>query len=97
MLAAHRGTADAAGVDWKSAVYRKVEEEVKADRGLTIERMVELARVSRAGFYRFDEDAKPAARSRHGLARRDPADRSGVAQLWPAADHRRTAPPRLER
>jgi putative transposase len=54
VLAAHRGTADAAGVDWKSAVYRKVEEEVKADRGLTIERMVELGRVSRSGFYRFD-------------------------------------------
>ena len=33
MLAAHRGAADAAGIDWKSAVYRKVQEEVKADRG----------------------------------------------------------------
>jgi hypothetical protein len=33
VLAAHRGTADAAGADWKSAVYRKVQEEVKADRG----------------------------------------------------------------
>ena len=30
---------------------------MKADRGLTIERMVELGRVSRSGFYRFDEDA----------------------------------------
>ena len=30
VLAAHRGTADAAGIDWKSAVYRKVQEEVKA-------------------------------------------------------------------
>jgi len=36
-----------------------VEEEVKANRGLTIERMVELGRVSRSGFYRFDGDAKP--------------------------------------
>ncbi len=35
----------------------KIQEEVKADRGLTIERMVELGRVSRASFYRFDEDA----------------------------------------
>ena len=59
VLAAHRGAADAAGIDWKSAVYRKVQEEVKADRGLTIERMVELARVSRASFYRFDENARP--------------------------------------
>jgi len=31
---------------------------VKADRGLTIERMVELGRVSRSGFYRF-QDGKP--------------------------------------
>jgi len=27
---------------------------VKLDRGLTIERMVKLGRVSRSGFYRFD-------------------------------------------
>lgn len=32
---------------------------MKANRGLTIERMVELGRVSRSGFYRFDGDAKP--------------------------------------
>jgi transposase InsO family protein len=30
---------------------------VKADRGLTIARMVELGGVSRAGFYRYEEDA----------------------------------------
>ncbi len=57
VLAAHRRTADAASTDWKSAVYREVDEEVsKADRGLTISRMVELCRVSRSGFYRFDGD-----------------------------------------
>ena len=44
--------------DWKSAVYRKVAEEVTADRGLSIERMVELGRVSRASFYRFNESPK---------------------------------------
>jgi putative transposase len=55
VLAAHRGTADAAGVDWKSAVYQKVEEEVKAKGGLTIERMVKLGQVSRSGFYRFND------------------------------------------
>jgi transposase InsO family protein len=59
VLAAHRRTADAAGIDWKSAVYRKVGEEVSAGRGLAIERMVELGRVSRSGFYRFDESARP--------------------------------------
>ena len=31
---------------------------MKADRGLTIERMVELGQVSRSGFYRFDDNAK---------------------------------------
>jgi putative transposase len=55
VLAAHRGTADAAGGDWKSAVYQKVQEEVKTGGRLTVERMVELGRVSRSGFYRFDD------------------------------------------
>jgi transposase InsO family protein len=59
MLAAHRRTADVAGIDWKSAVYRKVAEEVTAGQRLSIERMVELGRVSRSGFYRFDENARP--------------------------------------
>jgi putative transposase len=61
VLAAHRGSADAAGVDWKSAVYRKVQEEVKANRGLTVERRVELVRVNRASYYRFDENTEPGA------------------------------------
>jgi putative transposase len=58
VLAAHRGTADAAGTDWKSEVFRKIEEEVKAGRGLTVERMVKLAGVSRASYYRFDDQAE---------------------------------------
>src|SRR5437868_15267433 len=48
VLAAHRGTADAAGVDWKAAVHRKAQEEVKANRGSSIERMVKLGRVARS-------------------------------------------------
>ncbi|MGH9500991.1 MAG: IS3 family transposase [Terriglobales bacterium] len=32
---------------------------MKADRGLTIDRMVELGRVSRSGFYRFGDDTDP--------------------------------------
>src|SRR6266480_6183652 len=59
VLAAQRGAADAAGTEWKSAVYRKVQEEVKAARGLTIERMAELAGVSRASFYRYHEEGRP--------------------------------------
>jgi hypothetical protein len=59
MLAAHRGAADAAGVDWKSAIYQKIEEEVEEKRGLKVKRMMELGGVSRASFYRFEEDDAP--------------------------------------
>jgi putative transposase len=85
VLAAHRGTADAAGIDWESAVYRKVQEEVTAGRELTIERMVELARVSRASFYRFDESAKPGPDPDMDL--RDAIQR--IALEWPAYGRRR--------
>lgn len=33
---------------------------MKADRGLTVERVVEQGRVSRSGFYRVDGSAKPS-------------------------------------
>jgi transposase len=39
-----------------SGGLRKVQEEMKAERGLTIGRMVELGGVSRAGFYGFDRE-----------------------------------------
>ncbi len=80
VLAAHRGTADAAGIDWQSAIYRKVQEEVKANRGLTIERMVELGRVSRSGFYRFDADKQ--ARPDPDMDLRDSIQR--IALEWPS-------------
>ena len=80
MLAAHRGTADAAGNDWKSAVYRKVEEEVKADRGLTVKRMVKLGGVSRASFYRFGENG--AAKPDNDMDLRDAIQR--IALEWPS-------------
>jgi hypothetical protein len=84
MLAAHRGTADAAGIDWKSAVYRKVQEEVKANPkkrtgGLTIERMIELGQVSRASFYRFEPDQDPGPDPDMDL--RDAIQR--IALEWP--------------
>jgi len=46
VLPAHRRTADATGTDWKSAVLRKVQEEMKAERGLTATRMAELGGLS---------------------------------------------------
>jgi transposase InsO family protein len=85
VLAAHRGAADVAGTDWESAVYRKVKEEVKAGGGLTVERMVKLARVSRASYYRFDENAESGADSEMDL--RDAIQR--VALEWPSYGRRR--------
>ena len=53
---------------------------MKAKRGLTIERMVELGRVSRSGFYRFDGDAKPSLGTDMDL--RDAIQR--IALQWPS-------------
>jgi putative transposase len=58
---------------------------VKADRGLTVERMVELARVSRASFYRFDES--PASGSAADMDLRDAIQR--IAVEWPSYGRRR--------
>ena len=80
VLAAHRGAADAAGTDWKSAVYRKIEEEIEANRGLTVKRMVELGGVSRASFYRSDEEDSPKVDRDMDL--RDAIQR--IALKWPS-------------
>jgi len=53
---------------------------MKADRGLTIERMVELGGVSRSGFYRFEEDG--AARPDTDMELRDAIHR--IALEWPS-------------
>jgi putative transposase len=58
---------------------------VKAGRGLTVERMVRLARVKRASYYRFDENAKPDADSDMKL--RDAIQR--IALEWPSYGRRR--------
>ncbi len=50
-----------------------------ASRGLTIERMVELGRVSRCGFYRFGENAEPGLDPHMDL--RDDIQR--IALEWP--------------
>jgi putative transposase len=81
VLAAHRGAADAAGIDWQSAIFRKIkEEEVKTEDRLTIERMAKLARISRAGYYRFDEQASPGSDPDMDL--RDAIQR--IALEWPS-------------
>ena len=53
---------------------------MKADRRLTIERMVELGRVSRSGFYRFGDSAKPGLDPHMDL--RDTIQR--IALAWPS-------------
>jgi transposase InsO family protein len=53
---------------------------VKANRGLTIERMVELGQVSRSSFYRFDESAKRGPDPYMDL--RDAIQR--IALKWPS-------------
>jgi transposase InsO family protein len=53
---------------------------VKAGRGLTIERMVNLGRVSRSGFYRFDDGHRPGPDPDMDL--RDAIQR--IALEWPS-------------
>lgn len=53
---------------------------MKADRRLTIERMVELGRVSRSGFYRFGDSAEPGLDPYMDL--RDTIQR--IALEWPS-------------
>jgi hypothetical protein len=52
---------------------------VKLNRGLTIERMAELGRVSRSGFYRFDGNGR--RRSDADMDLRDVIQR--IALEWP--------------
>jgi putative transposase len=58
---------------------------MKADRGLTVERMTELARVSRASFYRFEEDTGSGSDADMDL--RDAIQR--IALEWPSYGRRR--------
>ena len=53
---------------------------MKADRRLTIERMLELGRVSRSGFYRFGDSAEPSLDPHMDL--RDTIQR--IALAWPS-------------
>jgi hypothetical protein len=56
---------------------------VKADRGLTIARMIELGGVSRGSFYRFQEDGPSRSdRSDRDMDLRDAIQR--IALEWPS-------------
>ncbi len=58
VLAAHRGTADAAGTDWKAATCQYIEDQVQKGIQMTMLRMCELGQISRAGLYRFDPEVE---------------------------------------
>jgi putative transposase len=58
MLAACRGTAEAAGIDFTALVYERIEKEMSLATPLTLMRMCELNGVSRAGFYRWSQAAE---------------------------------------
>jgi putative transposase len=58
---------------------------MKADRGLTVERMTELARISRASVYRFEEDTGSGSDADMDL--RDAIQR--IALEWPSYGRRR--------
>jgi putative transposase len=85
MLAAHRRTADAAGIEWKAALYREVREQV-SDGSLAIQQMCALAGLSRKGYYRFDPNGEPQERD---MDVRDAIQR--IALEWPCYGRLRIA------
>src|ERR1700722_12160839 len=60
VLAANRGTADAAGTDWKAATCQFIQKQIEEGVAMTTLRMCELGHVSRAGLYRFAPEAEHA-------------------------------------
>src|ERR1700683_3249463 len=58
VLAAHRGTADAAGTDWKAATCQYIQDQTEKGIRMTVLRMCELGQISRAGLYRFDPEVE---------------------------------------
>jgi putative transposase len=59
MLAACRGAAEAAGVDYAELVYPYLQKEMNMAMPLPLQRLCRLAHVSRAGFYRWQETSPP--------------------------------------
>ena len=59
MLAACRGAAEAAGIDYARLVYPYLQKEMSLATPIALERLCRLAQVSRAGFYRFLQPRHP--------------------------------------
>ena len=62
---------DQRGRGWEFAVCQRIQEEVRAKRGLTIDRMVQLGRISRSRLYRDDNSESDAAVNVGSCATRD--------------------------
>ena len=70
---------------WRDGIYDQIREVMPMQGGLSIERMCELAKVTRAGFYRSLQEQAPSGR-KHGSAVRDSANRAGTStSLWPSS------------
>jgi transposase InsO family protein len=81
VLAAHRGAAETAGINWKAAVYQQIESERK-ETELSLRQMCDLAWVSRASFYRFPT----AGRREEAMGLRDAMQRIALefpSYGWP--------------
>jgi putative transposase len=58
VLAETRRAADAAGTDWKTAIYRHIQNQIEKGSKLSTLRMCDLGHVSRSGLYRYDPKAE---------------------------------------
>jgi putative transposase len=58
VLAAHRGAAEAAGTEWKTAIYRHIQSQIEKGVAMTMQRMCQLGDVSRAGCYRLEAETE---------------------------------------
>src|SRR3974377_18449 len=58
MLPAQRRGAEAAGIEWKAAIYAHIVRKEQGEGAMSRQRMCELAGVSRAGVYRFSPEAR---------------------------------------
>src|SRR4029077_11880504 len=58
-LAKSRGSTPAEQQVWREGIYEQIGEMMPLQGGLSVERMCELAPVSRAGFYRWLEEPQP--------------------------------------
>src|ERR1700683_5869551 len=58
VLAAHRGTADAAGTDWKAATCQYIQDQIEEGGAMTALRMGVLGQISPASLYRWASEAE---------------------------------------